>query len=469
MAISKLILDNTTQMDVTQDTVTAGSMLSGVTAHKNDGTIVTGNIQSKSSADLTSSTLTVTAPSGYYSTAATKTLSDGNLTEGNIKKDVTIFGVTGTYEGGGGTVKENDVNFYDYDGTLVYSYSAADFANLSALPANPSHTGLTAQGWNWSLSDAKTYVADNGKLVIGQTYVTDDGKTRLYMTIINANFALTLYLQNIGLGNVVVNWGDGSSEETFTTFDIAASHTYVNAGEYIITVYFATSGGRLGRGTNTGSLFGDHRDGDPQKAAQSLTKVEIGQNMERIYEYVFHNCSCLESITMPDNTHCGDSYLFSSCRQLRYITIPNSTNTSTIGSYAFQQVYLDAISLPKSINTIKSNLLNYAYTLKNVTIPPNVSTINSSVFGNVVCMQYIVIPSNISTISSSSFAYCYSMKEYHFKRTTPPTLSNTNAFTSIPSTCKIYVPYSSDHSILNAYKTANNWSTYANQIVEEPA
>ena len=48
---------------------------------------------------------------------------------------------------GGGVVEAdwNDVCFWDYDGTLLYSYSAADFANLSELPANPSHDGLTAK------------------------------------------------------------------------------------------------------------------------------------------------------------------------------------------------------------------------------------------------------------------------------------------------------------------------------------
>ena len=35
------------------------------------------------------------------------------------------------------------------------------------------------------------------------------------------------------------------------------------------------------------------------------------------------------------------------------------------------------------------------------------------------------------------------------------------------SDCKIYVPYSADHSVLNAYKAANNWSTYADKMVEE--
>ena len=38
----------------------------------------------------------------------------------------------------------------------------------------------------------------------------------------------------------------------------------------------------------------------------------------------------------------------------------------------------------------------------------------------------------------------------------------------IPADCIIYVPYSADHSILESYKTASNWSTYASYMQEEP-
>lgn len=78
MAISKLILNDTTQMDLTSDTVAAASMLSGTTAHKNDGTSVTGSIATKSSSDLTASGKTVTVPAGYYASQATKDVASGS-------------------------------------------------------------------------------------------------------------------------------------------------------------------------------------------------------------------------------------------------------------------------------------------------------------------------------------------------------------------------------------------------------
>ena len=84
MAISKIILNGVTQMDVTGKTVTAASMRSGVTALKNDGTDITGSLAdmtlpssaSASSSGTSKATITPTSsaqylniPTGYNDTA----------------------------------------------------------------------------------------------------------------------------------------------------------------------------------------------------------------------------------------------------------------------------------------------------------------------------------------------------------------------------------------------------------------
>ena len=58
--------------DLTKDTVTVGSMLNGVTAHNNEGDMITGNIPTKTAVDLTVDGKTVTVPAGYYGAEATK-------------------------------------------------------------------------------------------------------------------------------------------------------------------------------------------------------------------------------------------------------------------------------------------------------------------------------------------------------------------------------------------------------------
>lgn len=56
----------------------------------------------KSAQTYTPTTSDQTIASGRYLTGTQTIKGDANLVAGNIKKDVSIFGVTGTYEGGGG-------------------------------------------------------------------------------------------------------------------------------------------------------------------------------------------------------------------------------------------------------------------------------------------------------------------------------------------------------------------------------
>ena len=77
MGINKVNYGNTTLIDISNDTVTAGSMISGTTAHDNSGAAITGTIASKSSSDLTASGATVTAPAGYYASSASKSVASG--------------------------------------------------------------------------------------------------------------------------------------------------------------------------------------------------------------------------------------------------------------------------------------------------------------------------------------------------------------------------------------------------------
>lgn len=74
------------------------------------------------------------------------------------------------------------------------------------------------------------------------------------------------------------------------------------------------------------------------------------------------------------------------------------------------------------------------------------------------------------TMKASSFANDYHLKEVHLLYADPSTngtivtLANVNAFSGCPSDLKIYVPA----ELVDAYKTATNWSTYADQIFAEP-
>lgn len=133
-----------------------------------------------------------------------------------------------------------------------------------------------------------------------------------------------------------------------------------------------------------------------------------------------------------------------------------------------QCTMLRKVIVPSSVTVIGDRAYLYCYNLEIAEIPEGVTTIDASTYGDCHSLIKVTVPSSVTRINAYAFSGCAAVSEYHMKRTTPPSLENTNAFIDIASDCVFYVPYSEDHSVLEAYKSATNWSTYAKKIQEEP-
>lgn len=423
---------------------------------------------------------------------------------------------TGTGSGGGSvTVEEKDVNFIDYDGTIVASYTAAEFADLSALPANPSHTGLTAQGWNWSLSDAKTYVASYGKLWIGQMYTTSDGKTRIYIHLDNPDF-LSPYLSIAVNGTVSVDWGDGSSADTMTGTSLTTlkyqGHAYSATGDYVIAIAVSSGNFAFYGASNYASVLrainAANNRSRSQAYSNAITKVEIGSSAV-LGNYCFYKVSMCKSITIPNTIQGIGDYAFYHCYSLKFLTIPNAITSigpsafrycynlqsvaipkgvTSIGTYAFDSCQslkifmvtsdvtsiatyafnacssLQYVIIPNSVESIGNYAFYYCYSLQYIMLSTGVKTIGVSAFDGCASIKSITIPGSITSIGNSAFSYCYGIYDYHFLPTTVPTFG-TSVFNAIQSGTVIYVPVGK----LSDYKSATNVSTYASYMQEEPA
>ena len=372
-------------------------------------------------------------------------------------------------------VAKKDVNFYDYDGTVVQAYSKTDFLALTELPANPTHTGLTAQGWNWSLADAKSYVTDYGKLDIGQMYITDDGKTRLYIHLEEGRLSPVSSLQAFSNTSGTIDWGDGTTPVNFTiaSYSIAnLSHTYAQSGDYVIGI--AVNSGRIELTTDARSciLWGKGKADVAYK--NSIRKIEIGSNV-RIYSSAFSNYYSLSSVTIPNTVTSIGQQAFLGCYSLSSVTIPNTV--TSIGNSAFWYCYglssvnvprgitsinigifqdcrtLSSVTTPSSVTSISNDAFYYCYSLLSVTIPNTVTGIGNRAFYYCYSLTSVTIPSSVTGIGISAFDNCSSLGYIKFEGSTPPTVANANAWAYLPTDCTIYVPTGS----LSAYTSASNY------------
>ena len=361
---------------------------------------------------------------------------------------------------GGETPAPDAVRFIDYDGTILHTYSASEFLALTAMPANPTHTGLTAQGWNWTLAQIKAQLTavPDGEVWVGQVYITTSGDTEIdvYMASGLLSPTLTLYVN----GAVQVDWGDGSSANSVTGTSLTASpisvdHVYATSGDYTISIH-VVSGEFKFYGAGSAYLLAPSGSSRGYAFANCVKDVRFGSGVSKLPSYLFYWCRSLKTVTLPNNITGFDSggifnycyslvsvtfpagiayfyslfssaynlinvsipyaitsgipsYMYNSCYSLKGATIPSAV--TSIGSYAFSGCYsLANIALPSGVTSIESNAFNYCISLSEIDIPNTVTSIGSNAFQYCYSLTSVVIPNGVSSIDASTFRYCYSLR-----------------------------------------------------------
>lgn len=405
---------------------------------------------------------------------------------------------------------ESNINFYDYDGTLLHSWTLAELAGKTALPELPTQPGLICQGWNWSLAALK---AMNRKMNVGATYITDDGKTRIYIHLEEGRTSPMLGV--CPNGTVAVDWGDGTTPDTLTgtstsTVQWTPTHNYAAPGDYVIKLTVSGEMAFYGYaygGQYSGVLrYSSGSDSRNVVYQNSVRKIEIGNGVTSIganaftlcyslvsitipvgvinignyalqncaslafvtvpngvsgiSDFTASNCSHLVSIAIPDGVTSIGSSAFSDCSSLTSITIPDSV--TSIGVSAFQDCSaLASITIPDGVTKIESSTFQNSKRAASITIPDSVTSIGGNAFTGCVSLAFIAIPPGVAQIFGSAFSSCAGVRFYDFSRhTAVPTLKTTNVFSSIPADCEIRVPA----ALVDEWKAATNWATYADYI-----
>ena len=400
-------------------------------------------------------------------------------------------------------VAKKDVNFYDYDGAVLYAYGKNEFLALEEMPELPTQKGLICQGWNYDFKDAIDFVKNHGVIDIGATYITDDGKTRLYIKI-SEKYRMDVPLcfgQTIPHG-VIIDWGDGSETETFNKIDVQTTHKYMDVGDYIITLS-AVDGCELTLGNVSNKCVIEGLS----VYKNMLQKVELGSGITTLY-YSFTNCNSLTSVTIPNNITNIDYYAFGKCHALTSLVIPQ--NVTNIGNYAFTGCYslvsiimspnltsigkasfedchalksiilpekvitiddrafyfcftLATLILPENVTTIGEYAFYWCYALKSITIPKSITIIDTAVFQYCITLKSVVIPNNVTIIGVGAFVNCSGVAFYDFSsHTTIPNIG-TKSFTGIASDCKIVVP----DGLYDEWWRNSTWNNYAKHLIRK--
>lgn len=307
-----------------------------------------------------------------------------------------IGGGSGGGGGGGSSSGDADVIFYDYDGTILYTYTKADFLALDAMPENPVHEGLTSQGWNWTLADAKTHVTSYKCLDVGQLYMPTDEKTHVFITIENnppsSESAFTIRLGSSSIGSATIDWGDGTSEATTATAMTAYSHQYASSGNYEIKIDAGTGTVNMS-GDNSKAVYGNHALTNANIAfynASRYRSCNIGKNVTLGGNY-FRGCNKLETISFPSSVTITTDYLFNDCRSLRHVTLPQGV--TSIGQYFVGGCKaLLSCSLPKSIGNVGGYSFQYCTMLGRLVFPDNATSSGNSHFNRAMSLKTVCFP-----------------------------------------------------------------------------
>lgn len=205
------------------------------------------------------------------------------------------------------------------------------------------------------------------------------------------------------------------------------------------------------------------------KVNSYITQVELPNNITTIGGEAFKGCSSLTSVTIGSGVTSIGNNAFNGCSSLTSIDIPNSI--TSIGSGAFS--YCDSLLSFNYPSGVTTNIgLNNCGSLTSVTFSNNVTEIinffscaklkriNSDIDG------VAIIPSSVTSIANYGFNYQKLIKYFYFYSITPPNIGSDIFYKSggIYQVNAIYVPSES----VELYKTATNWSAYANKIQAIP-
>lgn len=191
----------------------------------------------------------------------------------------------------------------------------------------------------------------------------------------------------------------------------------------------------------------------------------------------FRGCTNLKYAKLPSTLTDIQYGAFAGCTQLATVIFDDKASITTLGIGAFIDVPAEIdVDFPNLTGTLgygafQNTGVQKVSNLGSVTIIGGTTDGRGpygpygswGAFKNCTKLAEATLPQTVTTIQRQAFYGCTALQTLICEATTPPALSNVDAFTNTPIASEegyIYVP---DASVA-AYQAATNWSTYASRI-----
>ena len=341
---------------------------------------------------------------------------DGNVVSGNITYQATPLSLTALVLSGG---YENtaDVTF-DYEGSYTPAkYRLGEAADLS-----------DATWIDWSDNIIYQFASSGEKTLYGQLQDANGNISEIRSATITVTNDLKFirFVDPVIEGIALALWdadGDGgiTKEEAAVNKRIMPNGCLSGRDDIIslddlAKLNFNYQGGYA----NNPNLRTAHTGVNKQNSNGTNTPYEA-----------YMNDLALERLIVDDVVTYIERRSCLNCNSLS--TVVWSKNLERIGQNAFTRCALDSVELPNSVTTV-----------------------DGSSFSEMDTLRYVIMGENIQTLGGAMFGKCTNMEAFVIRTVTPPTISDTFK----DCNCLIFVP---DESV-EAYKTATNWSKYADRI-----
>lgn len=228
-------------VSVTPNVTTSGYISSGTAG--NSSVSLTASVTTKAAATITPGTTNQTISSGTYLTGTQTISGDANLVAGNIKSGTTIFGVLGTYTGGGGG-----------GGLTLLNTTSLGTLSTSSTSATNTNKSLSVTGYN----DYDLLIVD-----VSVDSLTNNRHTSTVSMIYLSGTSNVNTKDSYSVGSNKWNSrlssnGTGSTRQSTTAYGIYANSASVSNSTMTIPLYYrynANSTGTL-NGSYTARVYG---------------------------------------------------------------------------------------------------------------------------------------------------------------------------------------------------------------------